>query len=71
MYLENDNNTQIGFKNGIILPNDGFGVFKDSVVRDHVFASEYYTSILLEQLKKIDELDYIIQRLQQIAHSQN
>lgn len=71
VYFENDNNTQIGFKDGIILPNDGFGVFKDSVVRDHVFASEYYTSILLEQLKKIDELDYIIQRLQQIAHSQN
>lgn len=70
-YFENDNNTQIGFKDGIILPNDGFGVFKDSVVRDHVFASEYYTSILLEQLKKIDELDSMILRLQQIAHSKN
>lgn len=70
-YLENDNNTQIGFKDGIILPNDGFVGYKDSVVRDHVFASEYYTTAFNEQLRKIDELDYIVQRLQQIAHSQN
>ena len=70
-FLKDDNNIHIKSKDCIILPNDGFEEYEDSVVRDHVFASEYYTSVLLEQLKKIDELDSMIQRLQQIAHSQN
>ena len=69
--LKDDNNIQIVFKDSIILPNDGFEEYEDSVVRDHVFASEYYTSVLLKQLKKIDELDSMILSLQQIAHSKN
>lgn len=70
-FLKDDNNINIKFKDCIILPNNGAEGYEDSVVRDNVFASEYYTSVLLEQLKKIDELDSIIKRLQLISRSVN
>lgn len=65
-FIKDEHNTHIMFKNCIILPNTGVAGYKDSVVRDHVFASEYYTSMLNEQLAKIDELESLRLRLKSI-----
>lgn len=65
-FIKDDNNTHVSFKNYINLPNSRATGYEDSVIRDHVFASEHYTSILYEQLAKIDELESLRLQLQTI-----
>ena len=66
-FLDDDRNTRAGFKTYIDLPGDGMQEYSDYVVRDYVFASEYYTSILREQLEKTEKLNSAVQRLKERA----
>ncbi len=65
-FLKDENNTHVRFMENIILPNNGVLEYEDSVVRDHVFSSEFYTFTLYEQLKKVDEINTLRLDLQSL-----
>ena len=51
-FIADEDKTRLKFGKSIVLPNTGVDEFKDSVVKDHVYASQYYRDILSEQLEK-------------------
>lgn len=56
-FIDNTENIKLVFNNSLILPNTGYGEYKESSVEDHIFASEYLTAKLQEQLLLVK--DYI------------
>ena len=56
-FRENPANVTVTFNGSIALPNTGAPGYKDDVIKDHVFASNFLKKAMLDQLELIKALD--------------
>lgn len=68
-FVENPENKDLKFGEYLILPNTGYGDYRQKAVEDHIFASEFWTKKVEEQLSiaqdyldSFDEIDELVKR---------